>query len=291
MSAAGAQQLFRFSQIEFPWNLGPPNGRYLVRREGSGRDSPPSHVLVLATLGAPERRRQLARRRQHKAQVEPQPAPVTTGRATIIDVGDPLEDRDAAQRWLAHAGEGDLAADISVLNRALHAFRVVTADPHLHMVGRDHALVARIGFGAGEQVADGLWTDARELAPSVPRSRRTKVLQPHARFAAILNGRELALACEELALRARLDLEGGRAREAALQIRIALDAALAELSTDPTAPVLRERLSELREQREAIALAAQAALGGPLATADLNAVEFTLSRIEAALRARAVANA
>jgi len=117
-----------------------------------------------------------------------------------------------------------------------------------------------------------------------------KVLEPQARLAAVLNGRERALACEELTLRARLDLDGGRDREAALQVLIALDAALAELAIDPTAPLLGERLNELRDQRDGVALAAQAALGGPLPTADLQAVTFALSRIEATLRARAVAN-
>jgi hypothetical protein len=209
----------------------------------------------------------------------------------MIDVGKPMDDAESARRWLEGAGEEHLVADIAVLNRALHAFRLVTADPNLHTIGRDQVLVARIGFGAGEQVADGLWTEARELLPRAPRATRTKVLQPQARLAAILNGREQALACEELTLRARLDLDAGRTREAALQILIALDAALAELAIDPTARVLRDRLGELREQRDGVALAAQAALGGPLSASDLQAVEFTLSRIEAALRARAVANA
>jgi hypothetical protein len=217
--------------------------------------------------------------------------PVTTGRATIVDVGEPLDGPEAGRRWLARAGEDELAADLAVLNRSLQAFRLVTADPHVHTVGRRQALVARIGFGAGEQVADGQWTDARELHPRDQRSPRSKVLQPQARMAAILNGREQALACEELALRSRLDLDQGRSREAALQVLIALDAALAELAIDPTAPVLRDRLSELREQRDSVALAAQAALGGPLPAAGLETVTFALSRIEAALRARAVANA
>jgi hypothetical protein len=207
----------------------------------------------------------------------------------MIDVGRPLDDAGSARRWLEGAGEEHLAADVAVLNRALHAFRLVTADPHLHTIARDQAIVARIGFGAGEQVADGLWTDARELLRRAPRSTRTKALQPQARLAAILNGREQALACEELTLRARLDLDAGRTREAALQLLIALDAALAELAIDATAPVLRERLVELRGQRDGVAVAAQAALGGPLSAPDLQAVEFTLSRIEAALRARAVA--
>jgi hypothetical protein len=281
---------FRFSQVELPWALGPPDGRYLLRSPGDSPDSPPAHVLVLATLGAPERRRRIAQRRQRQARPEPEPSLVTTGQATVIDVGEPLGSAEHARAWLARAGEDQLAADLAVLNHALHAFRLVTADPYLNTVSRRQALVARIGFGGGEQVADGLWTDARELLSTGGRLPRAKVLHPQARLAAILGGRERALACEELVLRARLDLDARREREAALQVLIALDAALAELAIDPTAAVLRERLDELGEQRDAVAVAAQAALSGALPPADSQTVAFTLGRIEAALRARGVAN-
>jgi hypothetical protein len=217
--------------------------------------------------------------------------PVATGKATVIDVAEPLADVSEAQRWLQGAGETDLEAGIAVLNEALHAFRVVTVNPHLFPVGRRQALVARLGFGDGEQVAEGHWSDARELLESTKREPRAKVLQPQARLAAVLGGRERALVCEELVLRARLDLDSGRDREAALQVLVGLDAALAELQGDPAAPTLRERLDELRGHRDAIARAAQAALAGPLPAAEQEAVERALHRIEAALRARAVVNA
>jgi hypothetical protein len=230
-------------------------------------------------------------RKSRQAQPQPEPSPVTLGRATIIDVRAPLANAREAHAWLAGAGEEALAEGIAVLNRTLHVFRLVTADPYLHPVGRRQALVTRVGFGAGEQVADGLWAEARELLDPSPRPRWVKVLHPQARLAAVLTGKEQALACEELVLRARLDLDHGRPREAALQLLVALDAALAELATDPTAATLSDRLAELREKREPIGQAAQAALGGPLAVVQLQEVEFTLGRIEAALRARAVANA
>jgi hypothetical protein len=216
---------------------------------------------------------------------------VTTGKATVVDVGAPFASNPEAEAWLAAAGEEDLQRDLAVLNRALHAFRLVTADPYLNPVSRHQALVARIGYGAGDEVADGLWTDARELIPPPPSRRRAKVLHPQARLAAVLNGRERALVSEELTLRARLDLDQGRERGAALQLLVALDAALAELAAEPTAPTLRDRLIELRAQRDAVALAAQAALAGPLSETQRETVSFTVGRIEAALRARAVANA
>ena len=48
---------------------------------------------------------------------------------------------------------GGLAVDLAVLNRALHAFRLATADPYINAVGRRQALVARVGYGAGEEGA------------------------------------------------------------------------------------------------------------------------------------------
>jgi hypothetical protein len=248
-------------------------------------------VLVIATLGAPERRRLSSRRTKADAQVEPEPTPVTTGRATVINVEEPFADEAEAASWLSCAGEDELEHDLAVLNRALHAFRVVSADPYLAPVSRSQLLVARLGYGVGDEVADGLWSRAHELRVPERRQRRAKVLAPQARLAALLGGRDHPLACEELALRARLDLDQGREREAALQVLVALDAAIAELANDPTAPALAERLDELREYRDPVAAAGQAALGGPLDEDERTAAVAALERIEAALRARGVANA
>jgi hypothetical protein len=214
---------------------------------------------------------------------------VITGRATVIDAARPFAEESQAVTWLKGAGEEELEADLAVLNRALHAFRLAISDPYLNQVARHQLLVARLGYGAGEDVADGLWTEARELILPVRRQRRSRLLHPQARLAALLGGRERALVCEELALRARLDLDHDRSREAALQVLIALDAAIAELATDPSASALESRLAELREQRDPVADAAQAALEGPLDEPERETVEFTLGRIEAALRARAAA--
>jgi hypothetical protein len=276
-------------QVELPWALGPPDGRYLVRPEGE-RDAPPTHVLVFATLGAPERRRLAGRRRERDAEPEPPPTAVTTGRATIIDVGSPV-DEAGARAWLAGAGEDELQSGVAVLNRALHSFRVITADPYLRPVGRTQTIVARLGFGAGEEVAEGHWTAAKELTAPEGRRRRSRVLAPQARLAALLGAREAALACEDLTLRARSDVDQGRPREAALQLLVALDAALAELAAGPHAGELADRLDELREQREPVAAAAQAALSGPLSAAQASEVAFALGRVEAALRARTAAGA
>ena len=206
----------------------------------------------------------------------------------MVDVGEPLAGRPEAEAWLRSAGEAQLEADLAVLNGALFAHRMVTADPYLRPVSRGQALVARVGFGAGELVAEGQWTAAHELERKTPRRRRLKALQPQARLAAILSGREPPLVCEELALRARSDVDQGRDRTAALQVLIVLDAALAELAGDGG---LADRLEELRARRDPIAAAAQSALAGPLNAEELEVVRSTLGRIEAALRARAAARA
>jgi len=214
--------------------------------------------------------------------------PVRTSQATVIDVGDPLDGTELAAAWLKGAGEAELAEGLAVLNRALRAHRIASADPHAHGVGRQDALVARIGYGAGEQVADGLWTDARELIDAGRRHRR-RIPAAQARLAALLTGRHPTLACEELTLRARLDLDQGHTREAAIQVLVALDTAIAELADDPTAPALADRLNELRGLYEGVAAAARQAASGPVGTPERQATEFALGRIEAALRARVAA--
>jgi hypothetical protein len=282
-------QLFPFTQVELPWALGPSDGRYLLRDAGNP-SAAPSHVLVIATLGAAERRRSLVGRRGRSTQAQPQPepTPVITGRATVVGVARPFADESEAAAWLSHAGEDQLAEDLAVLGSALHAFRVATADPYLNPIRRERLLVARIGYGRGEQVADGLWTEARELIAPIRRQRRARLVEPQARLARLLGAREHPLVCEELALRARVDLDHGRPREAALQVLVALDAAIAELGSDPDAGALEGRIDELRAQRDPVADAAQAALAGPLDEDHRESIEFALERIEAALRARSL---
>jgi hypothetical protein len=214
---------------------------------------------------------------------------VTTARATLISAR-PYDGDSAAERWLRDAdGEAEAAEAVAVLNRILHLHRTATADAAVREVAREQALVARVGVGPGEQVAEGRWTHAVTLSASGGRARRAAALRPQERLAALLAGRDAALACEELALRARTDLVAGRCREAALQLRVALAAALGELTPWAARGDLGERLSELGALQPAAEAAAQQALQGGLdeqATAD---VERVLGRLEAALRARTAA--
>lgn len=242
------------------------------------------HVLVLSTLGAPRRRRVGGRRAKPAS---PDPAPVATSRATLVDVAS--LDEPAARRWLAGAdGEEQAARAVTALNRVLHLQRVATADPAAREVSRDQALVARIGYGEGEQVAEGRWAQAKEL-PSPRAVRRTAALRPQERLAALLGTRDAALACEELVLRARSDVDGGRRREAALQLHAALRAALAELEPWRERADLAERLDELRDLLPQAEAAADAAIAGGVDDDVFARAEFALERLEAALRARSAA--
>jgi hypothetical protein len=272
--------LFGFVQLEFPWALGPPDGRYVLR----GHAGEPEHVLVATTLGAPQRRLLGGRRPQPAS---PEPEPVATARATLV-AASPFADESAAAGWLKAAGESEIAEAITVLNRVLHLQRTAAADAAVREVAREQALVARVGYGEGEEVAHGRWTEAiAHPAPSGGRVRRSEALRPQERLAALLGGRDAPLAAEELALRARTDLDAGRRREAALQLRIALEAALAEL--EPWSARLGDRLSELREARGAVGDTANAALQGGLDDDRAAEIERILDRLEAALRARIAA--
>jgi hypothetical protein len=245
-------------------------------------------VLVLETVGAEPRRRRLRRRAgAARASEEPALATVPVTVATLV-AAVPLGGEDVAAAWLDGADlVAEVHAAVAVLNTVLHAERLVRADPYVREIAAEQALAIRVGIGRGEEVAHGHWADARTLAPAeTARRRRDRALRPQERFAALLAGRDVALAAEELALRARLDLDRGRVREAALQLRVALEAALAELQVWSHHEELAVRLAELREERPVVGAAANRALEGGLDAEQIEDVARVLGRLEAALIAR-----
>jgi hypothetical protein len=303
-------QLFTFVQMELPWELGPADGRYLLRKPAGPQSSEPQHVVVLSTVGA-ERRGLLGGRARTRRTggAGTEPARVPVARATVVDPV-PLSVDSQARAWLEQLDpEHEASAAAGVLNRVLWAHRIAGAVPHIHEVSPAQALIVRAGFGEGEQVADGLWTDARELRLSRRRAgRRASVLRPQERLAVLLSGRGSALLCEELALRARLDLDGGRLELAAIELDRAYAAALAELPDDRRGD-LRERIEVLEALRAGVRRSERIALpeaapwseanveaGDSAATVlgelggreqvDEQAVRHALERLEAALRAR-----
>jgi len=234
-------------------------------------------VVVIGGVEAP-------RRRRRARPAEPDAKPVDVTRATVI-AAEPLAGEAAAEAWLEQAA-GAVAPALAVLNRALHARRIAAADPYAVEVAARDAIVTRVGYGTGEQVAEGRWTAAGELPPERARIAREAALRPQERFAALLSARDAALACELLALRARLDLEQGRDREAALQLEAALGAGLHELDGWRELDGMAERLEELRALLDEVAATAAAARAGTLDDPGRGVVERALGRLEAALRAR-----
>ncbi len=288
-----AAALFVFVQLELAGELGPPDGRYVVRPYADGEVE---RVIVIETLGAPVRTTatgRLARKLASSREVppEPEPASVATTRVTVIDPVS-LASPQQADAWLAAADPDASIADASAFaNRVLAAQRIAAADPHIHDVPAHSAIAARAGYGEGEQVAYGRWVKARELLrePGVPRGRRARVaaLRPQERFAALLGARSEPLLCEELALRARADLDHGREPLASLELDRALSVAPRELRAQGR-PDLDERADELEALRPAVAAASGKALAGEPAAGEIDseALEGALSRLEAALRAR-----
>jgi hypothetical protein len=254
----------------------------------SEADSEPEWILALGTLGALERRRFRGRSGEIVETADAEPVP--TSRATVIDP-DPLADAAAGGAWLGElraSGElADAAVDgaVLVLNGALQAHRVARADPHARDVSAAQALVTRIGYGSGEAVADGRYAEAWELPRGVARHAKRSMEAPDERFAALVSGREEMLACEELVMRTRADLDAGRLREAALQARIALETLLAELGHD----LPGNRGPALDADRALAADAANEALRGDLSAEVIEGLSECVGRMESALRARRLA--
>ncbi len=306
------QQLFVFIQLEFPWALGPADGRYLIRRS---HDHEPERVVVLGTLEAarrpigapaggpggvrPPRPLRRLRERPREVPAGPEPAPVTTTRVTVIDPIS-LSAEAQARAWLAELDrEREVAAAVAVVNRVIQSHRIAAADPYVHEVSPAQALVIRAGWGEGEQVADGRWLHARGLpwqdgqmpgrGSTTPRRGRGRdrswALRPQERLAALLGARGDALVCEELALRARQDLDHGRLAHAALELDLAFALAVAELR-DEHRQDLAIRIAELDKLRPGVHAQAQLVLAGDREALDEELVANALERLEATLRAR-----
>jgi len=280
-----AARLFVFVQLEFPWVLGPVAGRYLMRARAGGE---PEHVVV----------------------IQGEPAHKEQGQAgeTRIMVIDPvsLSAEHQAQAWLEDAlkdaprAVGDA---LEVVNRVVYLHRLAAADPDVHELTAAQASVARAGWGEGEQLAEGRWSEAREL-PLRARARRrflgrrsrrerNEELTHVERMAALLGARQQPLVCEDLVLRVRLDLDAGRSAQAALGLHQALAVAVAELRAEGRQDLLL-RLDELEQLSDGVEREAQGVLEAAAADPheeqrrgpDAELLAHALGRLEAVLRAR-----
>jgi hypothetical protein len=253
-------------------------------------------VLVIETLGAP-RPPGRRRRKPRPAEAGAPPGPLPLTRVTAVRAATPFETEAEAERWLEEAlGSSErvdaiLAEGIGLLNRAQHAQAAAAADPRLAETGAERAVTARVGYGSGEQVACGRFAAASEVDPrraAGPRRRRLQEMRPQERTAAVLGGRDRVDACETLLLRARADLDAGRRREAALQLRVGLEALLVELAGELADPGHEEDMAILEARRGEAAEAANAALRGDLDDERERSVRELVELCERVLRRRRV---
>jgi hypothetical protein len=280
-------------QFDFAGALPLAEGRYLARStDGSGQES----VLVLQQIDVPRAAKRRRRGREVKADSEPSPLALT--RATAIRAFAPFADAAEAARWLDEACEAEDTMEVlaeeglALLNRALHAHALATANPNpqaeLELQRAERVL---LGFGSGDELADGRFTEGREIDTrprASRRSRREEELRPQERVAAVLSGREQLDACETLLLRGRADLDAGRSREAALQLRVGLEALLAELKGALNDPDHEEDMATLAARKNELGAAANTALQGELSAEQRQQVDELLKISERVLRRRRV---
>jgi hypothetical protein len=283
--------LFGFAQFDFAGTLALADGRYLLR------DGEREQVLVIETLGAPSPARR-RRRRPRQAEVGELPPQLPLARATLALAYDAFEDEAAAAAWLREAGDDESAIDrlveegISELNRALHAQAVAGGDPYPQTVIPARAVAIRIGYGGGDALADGAYSAAHKVDPGLGpvsrRRQRDEELRPQQRLAAVLGDRERLDACETLLLRARADLDAGRCREAALQLRVGLESLLVELRGALADPGHEQDMAALGGRRGEVGDLANAALNGDLNSEQRDSLAELLAISERVLRRRRV---
>jgi hypothetical protein len=172
---------------------------------------------------------------------------------------------------------------LRIVNRAIHAHRLAAADPHVHEVGPRQAQLIRIGYGTGDELIAGRWTAAYALPESGRKTRWRELIEPQQELARIIGGRRESYASEDLALRARLDLDQGRTVQAALQLEAALSALSGEIESGEREDASARALIERREQLRGIATDAVAQ---PLDGAHRDTLSDAMLELERVLRRR-----
>jgi hypothetical protein len=267
-----------FVQLDLTSRYGLEPGRYPVRPPGEPA-SEPVGVLIVDPLDAPIGRQRRRRGRAKPSQADAAAPSVEISRVTVA-WATPFADETEAGAWLAAVEKDDeaLAAQLTdglrVINRALHAQRVAAQDSHVPDVSAERALAVRVGYGSGDALAQGDWTQALEVPPSTRRERRVDALRPQERVAKELGGHDSVPPHESHLLRARGDLEAGRLREAAVE----LDAGVRALLKAPRRQGLEEDADLGSIEGESAALA-RSANGNSMKEGDLERILLVAERI------------
>lgn len=299
--------IFLAVQFEFTHAIGPHAGRYVVAHPSSVDDdgaalrtddvdkrarltgvrmkASSADVLAITVLAARARWQGL-RRRAKEAALDDAPAEVPILRATFIRATEPLT-REVADARLLEIGTSEEAQDawiddgLAVLNRAIRAYRAGARDPYVTEVARRDTRVTRLGYGTTEGLPDGIFLRAAVLPPPLGvKPTREERLVPSETTADVLAGRANVLEGEDLLLRAYLDLDHGRTRAAALQLRAAIHLLELELGEVLEGDEVRVDFAELAERTDGIVAAAAA---GGLGESELAEVEEMVDRVEHAL--------
>jgi hypothetical protein len=300
--------LHPFVSLEFSSALGPPAGRYLVRPGGGSAESNGARpdgpavvpaedrvarvghadVLQLMTVGAASARGGLVFRRARKADAEAEPRDVSILIATLIGATNAFAGPSDAVRFLdgCRGDEEEQAALVAqcveVINLAVRAYRAAARDPYAAEIDATDAREIRIGYGEAEDLARGGWTEAfQPPPPREPKLSRAERLAPTEVVAQVVSGKLPLLVSEDLALRTMLDLEHGRPRVAALQLKVCLDMIVAEL-TDAGESFLPPR-DDLEGRMEAAERLCQLALDDRLDDDAIGELGEILDRVEDAL--------
>lgn len=276
MESRTAVPLFRIVQIEVAGEVDLPPGRWTVR----GHANRPRAVVVVDATERPPRRFRRKRRKIADA------TSVPVSRVTVIDA-DPLDAPDP-DAWLAEHDADDAVDDaLAVVRRLAHVNAIAGGEARPRPLRWRDLTRAVLAYGSGYEGADGTWSSHRTVtvpADEPHRVRRSgRGLGNEERLADLLSGRDPVLAAERLSLRVQHDLDAEHFREAALQLRIAVEAAIAELEPWREAPHVDAALTELRGTRGAVAEAATAAVRGGLTDEQVETVRAIAATLQSAL--------
>jgi hypothetical protein len=200
----------------------------------------------------------------------------------------PLDKAEANRRLLAIAEDEDqqqawVADGLRVVNRAIRAYRIGSRDPYVREVAQRDARAVRIGFGSTDGLPEGNFLRAATLPPPLGfKATKEEQLVPAETTADVLAGRSGLLEGEEVLLRAFMDLDHGRPRAAAVQLRAAIELLAVELTEVEGGGDLRVDWGELATRCDE--LAAQV-MPGPPAESAVEGLETLVADLEHALQA------
>lgn len=252
---------------------------------------------MLETEGAlpPPRRK---RRRPKKSGRTDAATHVSLVTVTLVRAHEPLGSESEAAAWAARLGEDDftqglLDETLDSLDRALAAEAAATGRPFAESPALEQIVNARIGYGDGDRLADGRFIDAFDIdargGTASPRRERRGRTRPVGRIAAILGGKDEALACEFLVPRVRADFDAGRTYAAALAIETAARSTLVEMDAALDVPDHEADLDELERMLPGLTVITDRALGDGRAWDGLaEEIEGPLRLAERVIRRRRV---